>query len=333
MLKDYFSLAFKNIKSKGLRSWLTMIGIFIGIAAVVGLISMGAGLREAVTGQLGGLAVDILTVQNKGTGFGPPGSTVVEKLNDDDLKIIENVRGVEKVIPRLVRVGGLEYNNIVKFGYAIDIPENKEYIEFIYERFNFEAEEGRLLKLGDTKKVLLGNNFLDTDDFGKEFRVGKKVKINKKEFEVVGFLKKLSNIQMNSMVLMMNNDMEELFGIEGEYDLFAVHVQDKDKIEEVAEEIANDLRKNRNERLGEETFTVETPLQALGAVNTVLNIINIIVIGIAFISLFVGAVGIANTMYTSVKYNVYFCFREDKRNWNHESCWCKKFRYYVDIFD
>ena len=300
MIKDYFSLSFGNIKTKGLRSWLTILGIFIGIAAVVSLISLGAGLKSAVLGQFGGLAVDVLDVQNKGAGFGPPGSTVIEKLNDDDLKIIESVNGVEKVIPRLIRVGKLEYNGIAGFGYGADIPEEKEDREFIYERFEFEAEEGRLLEGGDTGKVLMGNSFLDTEDFDKPLGVGKKVKINDEEFEIIGFTKKSSNFQLNSVLFFMHNDLSKLMGTEGEYDLFAIQVEDKDKIEIVAEEITDKLRRDRKEKLGEETFTVETPLQSLSAVNNILNIINIIVIGIAMISLFVGGVGIANTMYTSV---------------------------------
>jgi len=300
MIKDYFSLSFGNIKTKGLRSWLTVLGIFIGIAAVVSLISLGAGLKMAVLGQFGGLAVDVLDVQNKGVGFAPPGATVIEKLNDDDLKIIEGVNGVEKVIPRLIRVGKLEYNGIAGFGYGTDIPEEKEDMEFIYERFEMDAEEGRLLKIGDTGKVMMGNSFLNSEDFGKPFAVGKKVMVNDEEFEIIGFTEKSSNFQLNSVLFFMRNDLANLMDTEGEYDLFAVQVEDKDKIEDVAEAIAEDLRRDRKEKLGEETFTVETPLQSLSAVNDILNIINIIVIGIAMISLFVGGVGIANTMYTSV---------------------------------
>ena len=72
MRKDYFFLALGNLKHRGLRSWLTILGVFIGIAAVVALISMGNGLETAITGQFGALSVDTLTIQNKGTDFGPP---------------------------------------------------------------------------------------------------------------------------------------------------------------------------------------------------------------------------------------------------------------------
>jgi len=299
MIKDYFFLAFRNLRAKGTRSWLTIIGIFIGIAAVVSLISLGQGLQTAITGQLGALSLDTLTIQNKGAGFGPPGSTVVEKLNENDLKIIKSIKGVDKVITRLIRVGSLEYNEISGFGFAVDMPEEKEEREFIYEAFSFEAEEGRLLETGDKGKIMLGSGFLDTEDFGKEFRVGKKVKVNGKEFEIVGILR-TGNIQFINDVFMMNNDLEDIFEIEDEFDLIVVQVKDKDRIQEVAKEIERKLRDDRNEKFGEETFSVESPIQTLNSINTILNIINLIVVGIAAISLLVGGIGIANTMYTSV---------------------------------
>jgi putative ABC transport system permease protein len=300
MIWDYFKLAFGNLRHRGLRSWLTVLGIFIGIAAVVALISMGNGLEAAVSAQFGGLASDQLSIQNKGTGFGPPGSSVVEKLNDDDIKLIESVQGVEIVIPRLIKVGSLEYNGVAGFGYSTDIPEERKERDIVYESLGAEVVEGKLLEDGDQGKVIMGNNFLEMNDFGKKFRVGKIIKINGKEFEIQGFFNPLFNFQLNSMVFMMNDDMEELYGIEGEYDLLAAKIKEGEDIEEVAEDVARKLRKDRGEDISEESFDVSTPVEAFGAVTTIVDIINLIVIGIAAISLFVGGVGIANTMYTSV---------------------------------
>jgi putative ABC transport system permease protein len=300
MISDYFSLAFNNLRKRGLRSWLTIFGIFIGIAAVVALISMGQGLQAAVTAQFGSLSVDRLTIQNKGTGFGPPGSTVVEKLNDHDLDILESVRGVDKVIPRLIRVGSLEYNKISGFGYAADIPEEKELADLVYSSMGVGIEQGKLLEDGDQGKILLGNYFLETEDFEKPFSVGKPIKINGEDFEIGGFLEKSSSFTVNSIVFMLNDDLENLLDIENEYDVIDVLVEDKDEIEDIAEEIKRKLRADRDEDIGEESFSVETPLQSLEAINEILNVVNIIVIGIAAISLIVGGIGIANTMYTSI---------------------------------
>lgn len=300
MFKDYFLLSFGNLKHRGLRSWLTILGVFIGIAAVVSLISMGQGLQTTIEGQLGSLSADVLTIQNKGAGFGPPGSTVAEKLNDNDIKIIESVRGVDFVIDRLIRVGNMEYNKVSGFGYIVSMPEDKKKLDFVYQSFDFEAEEGRLLEPGDTGKVILGNGFVNTENFKKEFRVGKTIKINGKDFEIIGIMKQSRYFQFNDMVFMMSDDMEKLFDANGEYDILVAKVTESKNIELIADEIQRKLRNDRNEKPGEESFTIQTPIQAAESVGTILNIINLIVVGIAAISLFIGGVGIANTMYTSV---------------------------------
>ena len=132
MISDYFSLAFGNLKHRGLRSWLTILGVFIGIAALVALVSLGDALQNAVTGQFSSLSTDKLIVQAAGTGFGPPGSTAVRKLNSHDVKIIESVQGVDKVISRLIRMGKLEYNKQLSFGYIGSIPEDKVELQIIF---------------------------------------------------------------------------------------------------------------------------------------------------------------------------------------------------------
>src|SRR3989338_510881 len=76
--------------------------------------------------------------------------------------------------------------------------------------------------------------------------------------------------------------------------------QYKNQAEEVANAIERKMRDDRNLKEGEEDFSVQTPLQAISSVNTILDIINIVIAGIAGISLVVGAIGITNTMYTSV---------------------------------
>src|SRR3989344_2515484 len=101
MLKDYAAFSFKSLRSRKLRSWLTMIGIFIGIAAVIALIGLGEGLRIAITSQFGFLGPDVLSVQASGIAFaGPPGTAVAKPLSDDLIDKVENVNGVEASFAR-----------------------------------------------------------------------------------------------------------------------------------------------------------------------------------------------------------------------------------------
>ena len=301
MIKDNFLLALKNIKNRGIRSWLTMLGIFIGIAAVVSLISLGSGLQSAITGQFASIDPDKLTITNAETGFGPPGSTAIKKLNSNDFDLLENVNGVDLVIQRIIRVVEVNYNDISKFKYIANLPEDEEQISVIYDTLNVKTIQGRLLTKNDRRKVVLGNDFLDKDDFGKEIRLGKTINIQGTDFEVIGFLDKAGTFTINSVILMSDEDMRKILDIpKDEYDILIVQVKDKDKISEVKFQIEESLRDDRNLKIGEEDFSVQTPEQGIQTINTILVIINLVIGGIAAISLLVGAIGITNTMYTSV---------------------------------
>ncbi|MDD5012098.1 MAG: ABC transporter permease [Candidatus Nanoarchaeia archaeon] len=298
MKKDYFVLALGNLKHRGVRSWLTILGVFIGIAAVVALITLGNGLREVITDQFSTLSTDKLTILNAETGMGPPGSTAITKLNEHDVEIIGGVNGVDETIPRWIRIAEMEFNKNVNFGYLANIPNDAKQSEIIQE--NLEVEFGRWLKLEDRGKIILGAHMAKEEVFGKEVKAGDKILIKGKSFEVIGILKAASSFQVNAVVLMNEKDMKELLDINDEYDMIVVQVSDSEDTEIIAERIKNALRKDRNEDVGEEDFSVQTPLQAISGVNTILDIINLIVAGIAAISLIIGGMGIANTMYTSV---------------------------------
>jgi putative ABC transport system permease protein len=233
--------------------------------------------------------------------MGPPGSTVVEKLTEDDLKLIENVAGVELVIPRLLRMVKLEYNEGVKFTFATTVLEDREKADLGYEAMGLKTEEGRLIYSGDSGKVVLGKDLVKKSAFDKKIRVGKTIKIQGREFEVAGILKKSGNFQVNGIVLLMEDDLKDILDIEDEYDLIVAQVEEPKEIREVGERIEKKIRKDRD--IGEDDdddFSVETPLEAVGAITDIINSVNLVVVGIALISLIVGGIGIANTMYTSV---------------------------------
>ena len=172
MISSYFSLSLSNLRRRKLRSWLTMLGIFIGIAAVVSLISLGEGLQNAVTGQFSSLSADNLLIQSSGTGFGPPGSTAINKLTSHDVKIIESIDGIKEVIPRLLRIGKVEFNRETKYNYIASMPQSQQQLEIIYDTLALKTSDGRLLKAGDRKKVILGSDIAEKNNFGKQITSG-----------------------------------------------------------------------------------------------------------------------------------------------------------------
>jgi len=301
MLKDYFKLAVNNLTHRKLRAWLTMLGIFIGIAAVVALIGLGDGLRIAITSQFGISTTEVLTVQAGGiSAAGPPGSGVVNSLTDDDVRAIERLSVVEKAIPRIIQTGKLEYNDKVIFGYTMTIPDGEKR-DFTYEVLEVKAEEGRLLKDTDSGKVVLGYNFI-VDDVGldKEVHPGNSVLIQDKKFEVIGITEKKGSIIFDNIVHMQKDELKELFDIDERVDVIAVQIKDVQLMDKGKEDIEKLLRKRRDVKEGEEDFSVETPQAALQNLSDILVGVSVFIAVIASISILVGAIGITNTMFTSV---------------------------------
>src|SRR3989344_5989818 len=101
MLKDYTTLAIGNLRKRYLRTLLTMIGIFIGIASVAALISLGQGMQEAINQQFASVGTDKIIVQGASATLGPPGQNSAGIISKHDLEIVKRVSGVDKVAGRI----------------------------------------------------------------------------------------------------------------------------------------------------------------------------------------------------------------------------------------
>ena len=301
MLKDYAAFSLKSLRSRKLRSWLTMIGIFIGIAAVVSLIGLGEGLRLAITSQFGFLGPDVLSVQASGIAFaGPPGTAVANPLSDELAKKIEGINGVESAFNRYIESAPVEFNEDQDIGFTASVPQGEN--RKIFERMvNIKAAEGRLLKDGDGRKVLLGNDYTKDDEFGKRIHVGDKILIKKIPFEVVGIMEKKGSFIFDSVFLINEDTVIDVIGADREkVNIIAIKVKDQNQVANVKENVEKLLRKERGVDKGEEDFQVSTPQATLESVNQIILGIQIFIVLIASISIIVGAIGIANTMATSV---------------------------------
>ncbi|MGV8151788.1 MAG: ABC transporter permease [Candidatus Nanoarchaeia archaeon] len=301
MLIDFFKLSLSNLKRRKLRSWLTVLGILIGITAVVSLMSLGNGLKAAVNAQFGISSTEVISVQAGGlSGYGAPGTGVIKKLTKDDAEAISKLSTVKRAIGRNIRSASVEFNDKVFFGYLTNVPDGEDR-EFVYSQLDTEAERGRLLKDGDNNKVFLGYNFyVDKVGFEKIIDVGNKIIINGEGFEVVGISKKTGSFIFENVIYMNSEQMQDLLDYGDEVDIIAVQVKDKSLINRAKEQIETEMRKRRGVKEGEEDFEVSTPESSLATVNSVIGGVQIFIVIIALISIFVGALGIVNTMTTSV---------------------------------
>lgn len=300
MFLDYFLFALAGLRQRKLRSWLTMIGIFIGIAAVVSLMGLGEGLRGAITGQFGFLGPDVLSIQASGINFvGPPGQAVANPLKDNLAEKIDRIPGVDIAVNRFILSGKFEFNDIQNIIIGWNVPEGKNRNTF-EEMVNLETKEGRLLKDGDKFKVVLGDSFTNEDNYGKRIQIGNNILFEGKQFEVVGILEKKGSFIFDNAVIMNENVILDEFKDDDEVNIIAVKVKDLKTIDNVQLDIEKLLRKERGVKEGEEDFIVESPQNTLQTLDNTLFGVQLFISIIAFVSIIVGGIGITNTMYTSV---------------------------------
>lgn len=297
MIKDFFVLSLNNLRRRKLRSWLTMIGIFIGIAAVVALISLGQGLQDYITEEFEKLGADKIIIQPK--GMGPPGTAGPNLiLTSEDLKTIENVRGVKWAIGFLIKQGQAVYKNEAGIGFAIG--SNPEDLELMSEIQSFEIFEGRQLKKGDKYKIVVGYNHVYGNIWDKPMQIGSTIEVEEYDFKVIGVLNKIGNPIDDGSLYMTKDILKEILDIENEESQIIVKTAEGFDPEDVADTIERKLRKSRGEKQDQETFNVQTSEQLLETFQSIFAVVQGVLVGIAAISLLVGGIGIMNTMYTSV---------------------------------
>ncbi|MEM4330398.1 MAG: ABC transporter permease [Candidatus Pacearchaeota archaeon] len=296
MVKSYLEISLKSLKHRGIRSWLTLLGVVIGVSLVVSLILIGDGLRLAVENQFGGVSKEIISVRAKGVDYGIPGSGSTKPLTEKELEEVKKIQGVKSVLRRNIEQGVLEYKDKKSFVFVTNVPLKEK--KFFYEALDLKVISGRLLDEGDSKKIIVGYNFYKESDG--EISPGKKLKINNENFEVVGVAKKKGSFIFDNIIFMPEEDMKRIFDYGEKINFIGVQADSKDKIGIVKERIEERLRKIRNVKEGQEDFIVTTPQAMLNQINEILKGIQIFIIIIASISIIVGIIGILNTMNTSV---------------------------------
>lgn len=300
MIKDSLVLSLKNLRHRGLRSWLTLLGIFIGVTAVVSLISLGNGLQTAVASQFGVSSTDLITVQAGGISLGPPGSGAVNPLTTQDLDAIKRLSSVKRAIGREIVSVKAVFNQKAVFTYATNVPSGSDR-QFIYSQIEAQPVAGRLLKDGDMGKVVLGYNFFsDSNEFGKTVIPGNTIKIQNKSYQVVGILARQGSFILDNVVYMNQADLDSISNYGNRVDIIAVEPIDKYSVNKTIDDIENLLLKRRDVKKDAEDFQISTPQASLDQVNQIIGGVQIFIAIVASISIFIGAIGIVNTMTTSV---------------------------------
>ena len=301
--KDIFKQSLGNLQQQGLRSWLTVQGIVIGVASVIAIVSIGSGLQQSINSQTEGLAsrVGIVSPGGGGFSFGPGGGDPQASeenpiLDDIDLRTVRATSGVD------VAYGQVSGNADVSSG-DLTAPLSIQGVtprDWREANSDVELAEGRFLTSSDQNSVLLGWD-IARNVFENNITVNSPITIDNSTFRVVGILSEDADRQATNIIMPPDparGIVEDLNT--GEYSSIGFIVKEDSDVENTVDRVEDNLMDARAVTEDNQDFTVTSLGSQLEQITSITTTLNYFVAGIAAISLLVGAVGIANTMYMSV---------------------------------
>ncbi|MBL7060937.1 MAG: ABC transporter permease [Actinobacteria bacterium] len=309
-LAENIKIAFQSLTVNKLRSFLTMLGIIIGVGAVVAMLAIGTGAQESVIQSVQEIGSNLIIVvpgnqEGEQQGFEQMlgDDKDAEALKIEDAKAIEKeanlVNGAAPVILSSSVVSYLNKNT------RTSVYASSEKAEDIY---SFEIEKGNFFSSSDVANssnvAVLGQTVID-ELFGNIDPIGEIIKVDGKNFTVIGIVKskgtdQFGNDQDNVVSMPITTAQNKLYGIDYVNMILAQSISEED-IDEASEEIEKILRRQHNIGPGQQNdFTVRNQTQILDIVGTITSIFTITIASIASISLLVGGIGIMNIMLVSV---------------------------------
>ncbi|MCL5070964.1 MAG: ABC transporter permease [Actinobacteria bacterium] len=319
---ENIKIAFKSLNSNKLRSFLTMLGIIIGVGSVVAVMSVGAGAEASITENLQSIGTNVLTISPgratpEGMGGQRPGGgnlmvqfgneeeeTAEGELYYEDVTALKDSSGLfEEVAPVVAgRNSTLKYQSFS--GQVSVTGTTEDYLKIQ----GYEIEEGSFFTSRDTENwsnvAVLGSDIVN-DYFGKVDPIGKTLRIDGQNFVVIGVLESVGSAAFgqsadSSIIIPVTVAQNKLYGTDT-IDSIAAKVKSEDLMDQAQEQAREILRIQHHILPGDlNDFEIRSSTQFLEMANTVTGILTVTLASVAAISLLVGGIGIMNIMFVSV---------------------------------
>jgi len=298
--------AFRGLATNKTRSFLTLLGIVIGITAIILVMSLGQGAQNLILNEVQSMGSKVIEIR---PGREPKGFSDILQIFSDSLK--------EKDLIALRKRENLPHVKSVQplvFGSTTAVFENEARNVSIYgvaegfgKNYNITVDEGRPIDDDDVKNradVAVIGSKVKEDLFGSSEALGQKIKIKNRNFKVIGTLAKkgqVSIVNFDDVALIpWTTAQQYIFGIK-HFQHILVEVESEEFVDETVRDIKIVLRNSHNITDPEkDDFSIGTQASAMKQVNTIMNILTLFLVAVVAISLVVGGVGIMNIMLVSV---------------------------------
>lgn len=281
-----------------MRSFLTVLGIVIGVTSVILLISLVSGLQTYITSQIEGLGSNLLfVIPGRIGGARSPGGVQANRLEFSDAVNLRNkLEGEAEISAAIQRNATLKYGSKLDKGVAVFGVESN-YPQII----SLKIIDGRFFKESEnqsTRKVAVIGETVKTNLFQDRETLGRTIDVSGIKYTVVGTLGprgSIFGVDFDNSIYVPFATAQKQFGIDRLNTIY-ISALNSDEVKTVQDKAINILKR----RLSEDEFTVQSQEQALSTIGQITNVLTAALGGIAAISLIVGGIGIMNIMLVSV---------------------------------
>lgn len=301
-LRNYIIEAFNSIANNKLRSFLSILGVMIGVAAVITMLALGTGARMSMEKTMASLGTNLLTIRMQrsqgGISLGMDTST---RFDFNDLATLQKIDTLQYVVPYVQGRGQAIYQDknwstsIV--GTSVDFPSARS-MSIQMGRYFTAAEANSRAKV-----AVLGQTVLD-QLYGGVNPVGQMIKINRVDFTVVGVFEPVGGAGFQNpddrIVIPIKTAMYRLLGTDY-ISYFDVTVKNKEDIQNSQDAITNEImRVHRMQEAQRQNISIFNMADIQAATNSVITTLSLLLGSVAAVSLLVGGIGIMNIMLVMV---------------------------------
>lgn len=290
--------SFDDLKRNNVRTFLTSLGIMIGVLSVVLLMAFGFGLKGYIEGEFESLGKNLIMIL-PGQGFAGGGQGLIGgvEFDEKDVLRLSRIKNVEQLAPYFTKTIKIEVGGKSEFSSLLATTAEA------FKVTALDLDKGSFFTNADNekkeKKVVIGATTAEKLFGTSEAAVGKTVRIQNQRFVVSGVLKKRgggalgSDVNTHSII-----PYKSAFSLNPNKKFFAIYIKAKDA--NSIEELKAEIKRVLSRRYKEDDFSVTEQSELLGTINSIISILNLVLIAIGSISLIVGGIGIMNIMYASV---------------------------------
>ncbi len=302
-LKDTFKMSIIGLSTHKSRSFLTILGIVIGIASIMLVMSIGQSAQQLIVGQIQSLGPNnVFVLPGREAGFSAA-TLFLDSLKQKDYEDLQNKNNVPDavdVIPFVSGAATISYENEVQTKKVAGTTEKA------LKGFNLEMQEGDFFSSTDvdfkSQIVVLGGKVKEKL-FGESTAVGQKVKIKEKNYKVIGVLKNKgsSAVSMDENIILPYTTAQQYITGTKHFTQFVMVASSQETLQNMIKDTKIVLRNNHNiDNPDKDDFSVRTLEELASTIGTVTTILTILLTSVAAISLVVGGIGIMNIMLVSV---------------------------------